>query len=153
MSQTDEMLGAPETGKVRVVVGIDGSEPSRRALLWAADYASRLGGSLDVVTAWTFPEHAAPLGVVPAVPWPEELVPQAHRKLDELVAEILPDAPVPVRTEVERGAAGPVLVDAAAGADLLVVGNRGRSALAGLLLGSVSEYCVRHATCSVVVVR
>jgi len=144
--------GAPRA-QGRIVVGVDGSEPSVRALRWAAEEAVLTGASVDVVTAWTFPEHAAPLGVVPDVPWPEELLPEAQRKLDELVADTLPDSPVPVRTQVVRGGAGPVLVDAARGADLLVVGSRGRGALKELLLGSVSEYCARHALCAVVIVR
>jgi nucleotide-binding universal stress UspA family protein len=137
-----------------VVVGVDGSPPSVRALHWAAAYAARRGAPLEVVTAWTFPEHAAPLGVVPTVPWPEELVAQAADKLDALVAaEVPPVAGTRVRSRVERGAAGPVLVGAVAAGDLLVVGNRGRSALTEVLFGSVSDYCVRDAPCSVVVVR
>jgi nucleotide-binding universal stress UspA family protein len=48
---------------------------------------------------------------------------------------------------------GAVVVDAAEGADLLVVGNRGHGGLAEALLGSVGQYCVRHAPCPVVIMR
>ena len=139
----------------RIVVGVDGSTPSIRALHWAADHAAATAAELDVVTAWTFPEHAAPLGVVPEVPWPEVLVVEAAHALEELVTtELGGRAGTPlVVTRVERGTAGQVLVQAARGAQLLVVGNRGRSPVTELLLGSVSEYCIRHASCPVAVVR
>jgi nucleotide-binding universal stress UspA family protein len=137
-----------------VVVGVDGSEPSLRALRWAAHQAGLTGSTLEVVTAWTFPEHAAPLGVVPKVPWPEELLAQAQEALDRLLDEVLPNRDKDrVHARVVRGSAGPVLVDAAHDADLLVVGTRGRGEFADLFLGSVSERCVRHAGCPVVVVR
>jgi nucleotide-binding universal stress UspA family protein len=137
-----------------VVVGVDGSQASRRALRWAARQAGLTGSTLEVVTAWTFPEHAAPLGVVPRVPWPEELLAQARKALDRLLDEVLPDRDKDrVHARVVRGNAAPVLVDAARNADLLVVGTRGRGEFAELVLGSVSERCVRHAGCPVVIVR
>ena len=61
----------------RIVVGVDGSEPSIRALQWAARQAEWSGATLEVLTAWTFPEHPAPLGIVVRVPWPEELMAEA----------------------------------------------------------------------------
>jgi len=63
------------------------------------------------------------------------------------------DTDVVVRPRVVEGQAGPVLVEAAEGADLLVVGNRGHGGLAEALLGSVGQYCVRHAPCPVVIMR
>jgi len=143
----------PAGASGRIVVGVDGSEHSLLALRWAAQEAVRTGAELDVVTAWLSPEHAAPLGVVPKVLSPDELVAEAGRKLDELVAEVLPDTSAVVHTEVVRGEAAASLVARARGADLLVVGSRGRGLFADLLLGSVSEHCVRHAPCPVVVVR
>ena len=69
-------------------------------------------------------------------------------------AEVLGGAPsVSVSIAVHRGRPAEVLVEASHGADLLVVGSPGHSALADLVLGSVSEHCVRHADCPVVVVR
>jgi nucleotide-binding universal stress UspA family protein len=53
----------------------------------------------------------------------------------------------------ESGAAGPVLVEASEGADMLVLGHRGLGAVRSAMLGSVGLHCVLHATCPVTVVR
>ena len=138
----------------RIVVGVDGSEPSIRALRWAARQAEWSDAMLEVLTVWTFPEHPAPLGIAIHVPWPDELIAEATTRLDELVRSTLPGFdPQRVDSHVIRGSAVPVLLDAARAAELLVVGSRGRGTMADLLLGSVSERCVRHATCPVVVIR
>jgi nucleotide-binding universal stress UspA family protein len=138
----------------RIVVGVDGSEPSIRALQWAARQAEWSGVMLEVLTAWTFPEHSAPLGIVPRVPWPEELIAEARVKLDEVIRDAIPEFnPQRVHAQVIRGSAVSVLTDATGDADLLVVGGHGRGSIAERLLGSVAERCVRHAGCSVVVIR
>lgn len=62
-------------------------------------------------------------------------------------------APDKVQTEIAYGHPAQVLVDATRDADLLVVGHRGHGAFTGMLLGSVSMYCVTNAACPVVVVR
>ena len=153
MSETNPD-GGSGTPIRRIVVGVDGSEPSIRALQWAARQAEWSGATLEVLTAWTFPEHPAPLGIVVHVPWPDELIAEARLKLDEVIRDALPNIdPRRVHAQVIRGSAVQVLLDAASDADLLVVGSHGRGAMAELLLGSVSERCVRHAGCSVVVVR
>ena len=78
----------------------------------------------------------------------------ATERLDRVVDSIVGTDPgVKVERRVLEGGAAGVLVDIAAGADLLVVGSRGRGGFAGLLLGSVAQQCVHHATCPVVVVR
>jgi len=138
----------------RIVVGVDGSDPSIRALRWAARQAEWSGATLEVVTAWSFPEHPAPLGIVIDVPWPDELIAKARLKLAEVIRDSLPALdPHRVRAQVIRGNAVPVLLEAAGDADLLVVGSHGGGVMAELLLGSVSDRCVRRASCSVVVVR
>jgi nucleotide-binding universal stress UspA family protein len=64
-----------------------------------------------------------------------------------------PDPEVEVETVAVHGSAAHSLVEAAANADLLVVGSRGHGGFAGLLLGSVSQQCAHHAPCPVVIVR
>ena len=75
------------------------------------------------------------------------------RLTEAVQAEAPVGASAAVTTEVVPGHAGAVLVEASRRAALLVVGSRGRGRLAEALLGSVSEHCVRHAACPVVVVR
>jgi nucleotide-binding universal stress UspA family protein len=77
----------------------------------------------------------------------------ARRVLNDTIAATLGDSPsIEVTTMVIEGLASPTLLEVAAGATLLVVGSRGHGAFLGTVLGSVSEHCVRHAPCPVVVV-
>ncbi len=138
----------------KIVVGVDGSEPSIEALEWAARQAGLTGATLDVVTAWAFGEEPTPFGIVPPVLSEGDPLAEARIKLDELVAGVRRRHNlIKVRPVVVRGHAAAVLEEEARDADLLVVGNRGRGALVEMLLGSVSEHCVRHAACPVVIVR
>lgn len=132
----------------KVVVGIDGSPCSLKALAWADRYAAAVGADLTVVTAWHWPtSYGVPLayeGFDPA---------EDARKAAEAAAA---DVQLPigrVHTIVEQGPAGNILVDASKGASLLVVGTRGHGTLAGAFLGSTSSFCAHHAHCPVVVVR
>ena len=86
--------------------------------------------------------------VVPPV---EQLRAEARSRAEQVVAEVDSGA-VPVTVEAVEGTAGEVLVRQAEGAELLVVGGRGHSPLAGLLLGSVALHCIVHGPCPVVVV-
>lgn len=137
-----------------IVVGVDGSPPSVEALRWAVRQAQVTGAALRVVTAWTFPEEPTPFGIVPDVPLPPDQLAQVEARLEAMVGDTgARSSGIAVTTEVMCGHAAAVLVEAARHAELLVVGHRGRRALAEVLLGSVSEHCVRHASCPVVVVR
>ena len=134
-----------------IVVGVDGSEPSILALRWAAQQAKLVGASLDVVTTWEFPPT---LGWAP--PYPSDFDPEkdARHALQEKVdAELGLEPEVEVEIKVVEGHPALVLTELSRGAELLVVGSRGHGAFAGMLLGSVSEYCAAHAACPVVVVR
>ena len=134
----------------RIVVGIDGSEPSAKALQWAIEYARRRPTVIDIVTAWTFPmvEGYAFTTTV------GEVEKNAHALLNGAMSHVTEEDPeIVVRGETADGEAGPVLVNAAKGADFLVIGARGISGIERLLQGSVSAYCAKHATCTVVVVR
>jgi nucleotide-binding universal stress UspA family protein len=131
-----------------VVVGIDGSECSRKALTWAERYASAVDADLKLVTAWHWlTSYGVPLayeGFDPA---------EDARKMVEAAAADLGLPVERILTVVEQGPAGNVLVDASNGATALVVGTRGHGTLAGALLGSTSSFCMHHAPCPVVVVR
>jgi nucleotide-binding universal stress UspA family protein len=134
----------------RIVVGVDGSEPSKQALRWGLFLARTTGGTVDAVTAWMIPAFAG-AGVLPADWNPER---DAAEVLHDTVTEVLgPQPPVPVRETVTEGGAARVLLDAGEGARILVVGSRGRGGFSGLLLGSVSAACAEHAPGAVLVVH
>jgi nucleotide-binding universal stress UspA family protein len=132
----------------RVVVGIDGSPGSRKALRWACDYVNATGGILDLIGVWTQKiTYGLPPMTLTYDPRPTHV---AHLEEARSVATLAPEH---LATEVVQGAAGPTLVCRARDADLLVVGARGLGGISGMLLGSVSTYCVHHSTVPVVVVR
>jgi nucleotide-binding universal stress UspA family protein len=140
--------------EAKVVVGVDGSEASRHALSWAAEEARLRGARLVVVHAWTVPVAMAAPGLVPVPLDPEEWRAEAEQLLEREVDETLgADPGLPVERLAVPGSSAGALVDAAEGADLLVVGSRGHGGFAGLLLGSVSQQCAHHAPCPVVIVR
>jgi nucleotide-binding universal stress UspA family protein len=143
-------MNAPAGSPPMIVVGVDGSEPSKRALRWAADQAKLTGAELKVVTTWEYPPT---LGWAP--PYPSDFDPDADARqaLQATVDTVLGDDHGVMQLEVTEGHPAFVLTEAADGATLLVVGSRGHGAFAGMLLGSVSEYCAAHAPCPVVVVR
>jgi nucleotide-binding universal stress UspA family protein len=126
-----------------IVVGIDGSEDGQRALAWALDEARRRGADLLVVHVW---EYSAAIYAVPL---------DAEDNASKVLSAGLAEADthdVQVRTRLVEGRPVHTLVREAEGADLLVVGSRGHSGMAAVVLGSVSTGCVHHATCPVVVV-
>ena len=137
-------------GERRIVVGVDGSVPSKAALAWAVKQARLTGATVEAVIAWELP---ATYG------YP---VPVSDMDYGGLAAEVLAgaiakvssaDEPVKIRSTVAEGSAARVLLDASAGAELLVVGSRGHGGFVEALLGSVGQHCVHHATCPVVVIR
>jgi nucleotide-binding universal stress UspA family protein len=139
----------------RIVVGVDGSEGSREALVWAMQEAARRGVELDVVNAWMAAEVFVPAG--PALVVDGDATKEASRSLLERMTGSLIEAVEPTAPRVElmpvAGTPAATLLRAARDADLLVVGARGVGGFRGLLLGSVSQQCVHHALCPVVVVR
>lgn len=138
-----------------VAVGVDGSPSSLRALTTAAEEAVRRNTTLHVVRAWslrTVPRPAdSPAGAVPSL---DEYKQSCLEDTERLVARKLgTDLSFPVEIHVVHSPSPQALLSASRGADLLVVGHRGRGGFAGLMLGSVAEQCVRHASCPVLVVR
>ncbi len=138
-----------------IVVGVDGSEGSRRALRWAYEEAREHDAKLLVVTAWMVPAPpmAPPYG---SYPWEGsfDFTGTARQALSTSMAEVLgADPGVDVESAVVQGHAPLVLLEKSASADLLVVGSRGHGAFAGMLLGSVSHHVIAHAKCAVAIVR
>jgi nucleotide-binding universal stress UspA family protein len=145
----------------RVVVGVDDSPGGRAALDWALRTAAARGTLLEVVSAfavdyyWSDANLLDPRRIDRARHDTEDrtraLVDEVRR--DGEVASVPGVGDVEVQVLVVAGAAAEHLVDRSRNADLLVVGSRGRGAVAGALLGSVSLRCVMHAHCPVVVVH
>jgi nucleotide-binding universal stress UspA family protein len=134
----------------RIVVGVDGSDDSLRALRWALGEARRRGGTVQAVTAYTwFGTEAALLAGL----GPEGERERAEALLGASVEEVVGEFPgMSVAAEVIEGEPGSKLTEVARDADLLVVGSHGHGRLHQAVLGSVSEACVRLATCPVVVI-
>ena len=147
---------ADEQSDTRViVVGVDGSDGSERALAWAIDEARLRRDTVRAVTAWSVPVIVAGSGMAPVVLPDDEFQEGARSTLDRTVDAAIAAAQgelPPIERVLARGPAATVLLEAAEGADLLVVGTRGRGGFTGLLLGSVSQQCAHHAQCPVVVV-
>jgi nucleotide-binding universal stress UspA family protein len=148
--------GGPGLDAGRIVVGVDGSDVSTEALGFAFEEASMRGVGLTALHAWQSayfdaPGRGAPvLGSVVA----EEFQASEMRVLAESISlwtEKLPS--VSLAQRVVHGDPVTTLVEASAGAELLVVGSRGRDGFRSLLLGSVSHAVLHHAHCPVTVVR
>jgi nucleotide-binding universal stress UspA family protein len=144
-------------GEQVVVVGVDGSPASYTALRWALAHAARIGAQVRAVRGWTPVVARRWEAEVTGEPVPAEAVQQARaeRELAQVVAAAVARVPdgaprVAVRQRVARGPAGPVLTREADGAALLVVGHGPRAT--ELRHRSVSWYCLRHATCPVLVI-
>lgn len=136
-----------------IVVGVDGSPASLAALWWAVQEAGRRACRVDAVLAW---QRDRGMKIGPPAGVPRRLAPERDRDawkhvLDEAVAEV--SAHGVVRKVLVSQDAGPTLTTMSENAALLVVGTRGAGPIRVAVLGSVSAYCLRHASCPVVVVR
>ncbi len=132
-----------------MVVGVDGSPASIDALKWATRQASLTGAAVEAVIAWQYPMMSGGYPIATEVDWPST----AQEVLDTAVTEAFGAHSDQVSRTVIEGHPAKVLIDAAADADLLVVGSRGHGGFAGMLLGSVSEHVAAHAHCPVLVIR
>jgi nucleotide-binding universal stress UspA family protein len=138
-----------------IIVGVDGSDGSRAALRWAARTAAATGAGIRAVGAWQYPARAAIPAGSAKLAQPEEMDEQTCDDVRAVVRDELGDGAEQVEVEAGRGPAASALLGAAgrAGADMLVLGARGLGGFSGLLLGSVSQECVEHSSCPVVVLR
>lgn len=141
-----------------ILVGVDGSDHSRRALGWAMHEAAHHHVPLTVMTI-----HPAPVRPATEIYWnvpdlpdrsfdPEHLRTAVQEMVDTVAKEI-GETPPEVIMNVTTGDPAEELVKASHDADMLIVGSRGRGAFAQLLMGSVSTKVAHHAACPVVVIR
>ena len=137
-----------------IVVGVDASEPARQALAWALREGALRGDPVEVVGAWSFLDQGALTG--------REFDPAfdqaaADAALAAIVEGVQADDPALAGVEIRLDAAcelpAHAVLEAAKGADLVVVGARGLGGVKELLLGSVSKHVLHHSTVPVVVVR
>lgn len=140
-----------DIGASVIVVGVDGSAASQSALAFAVREGACRESVIEVVTAWGW--GGGPPGL-PTLAAGDVAEVHAQEIQDAAVAGVLSRFHVsPVLSRrVVQGEAAEVLVRAASSADYLVVGTGRKGTLRRALLGSVSESCVRHASCPVVVV-
>ncbi|GAA0223102.1 universal stress protein [Cryptosporangium japonicum] len=135
-----------------IVLGVDGSDQCQAAIEYAFTEASLRGRKLTAVRSWYWP--ADDPAIVEPAPLPAHHLLEQQRLLSEALAgwaEKYPD--VEVRTVIAHHRPARALLDATAGAEVLVVGARGSGGFRALLLGSVGETVARHAHCPVVIAR
>jgi nucleotide-binding universal stress UspA family protein len=133
----------------RIVVGVDGSDPSKLALRWAARIAAAENARIEAVMAWQMPTLAY-ASVGPIVEMQHAMENALTHDVDDVFGEDRPDG---MQLRAVQGGGAAVLLDASRDALLVVVGSRGRGGFAGLLLGSVSTKVAEHAECPVFIVR
>ncbi len=142
--------GGPTTQPSRVVVGIDGSVAADEALTWASAEATRHGSELVIVHAWDYPYPALDFGS-----------PRGHDLMRSDAARVLDAAVTRARTRhaaaitglLIEGSAASALLRTAAPGDVIVVGSRGRGAVASGLFGSTATAVLERAAVPVAVVR
>jgi nucleotide-binding universal stress UspA family protein len=145
------MMSRQDRDDRRIVVGVDGSPSAMAALRWAILHAELTGCAVEAVTAWRLPSR---YGFAAVTDRATDFEGDARKILADALNEVSSVEPdVVIRSSVVEGHPAEVLVRAARGADMLVVGSRGHGGFAGALLGSVSQHCVHHAPCPVLVIR
>jgi len=135
----------------KIVVGVDGSDSSLRALRWALHEAHLRGDAVEVFHGWHYPYVADPSGMVPYSG--AEIAESAQMIVDQALAEVAVEAAgVTLTARIEQSAGASALIEASKTADLLVVGRRGHGGFLSLVMGSVAQQVASHAHCPVVVV-
>lgn len=134
----------------RITVGVDGSPEARDALLFALEEGRLRGADVEAVLAYSPLPYLADDVVIRHEDITQVQAEELLRKEVEPAAAGFPEVTVTTRALV--GSPARTLIEMSEDSDLLVVGSRGRGGFSGLLLGSVSQQCVHHATCPVVVI-
>ncbi len=132
-----------------IVVGVDGSPESISALRWAVDEARVRHGRVRLITSWSYPPRTADVDGE----FIDDRSERGAERIQAVALDAVPSDGVAVTGTIVQGPPASVLLDAADGADLLIVGSRGLGGFSGLLLGSVSSQLIHHAPCPVLVIR
>lgn len=146
---------ARDVARTGVLVGVDASEVSARALDFAAREAVRTGEPLVALAAW----EPVSVGTEPGLdlwtgPMPVDLTEATAGMLERMLEPVRAEHPqLEVRSRIDVGDASALIEDASRGAVLTVVGSHGRTGLSRLLLGSVSEHVAAHVGSPTVIVR
>jgi nucleotide-binding universal stress UspA family protein len=144
----------PSDHRGRWIVGVDGSESSRHAALWAAAQADGRATELQLLATWSIPVTTA-MGSISALTIEasfDALGESAHATVDALARDLDPLTTASVTRSVSQGGATSLLIEAATHGSLLVVGSRGRGGFARLVLGSTSTQCATHSSAPVAVI-
>jgi nucleotide-binding universal stress UspA family protein len=154
----------------RVVVGVDASQGSTNALLWAFGEARARKIPVHAVLAWQYhppfvdPGMGSmfPLGYQPQDGVPPDDFAKATAAVNDLLDAAIrranasdPDSemdPVPMTQETVQGHPAQVLLEGVGESDIMVVGSHGHGGFVGAMLGSISQHVVSHSRCPVVVV-
>lgn len=137
-----------ESGIPKIVVGVDGSDGALEALRCARYLAGALDARIEAIGCWDYPRTNDGYVMVGMA----ELEESVEKTINEAVTQVFgSDAPANLQINLVQGDPRPALTLASKNADLLIVGRRGRSRLAGLLIGSVSSFCIANAKCPVLV--
>jgi nucleotide-binding universal stress UspA family protein len=140
-------------GNGRIIVGVDGSDASARALRWGAHEAHLRGRGLHVVTCWTYP--TLPWGLYQPPLSGEEFAQEAREVAETTIEKVLgaTHEHLDVTVEVLEGAPSLRLLELDHVGEMIVVGSRGHGGFSGLMLGSVSQHLAEHARCPVVIIH
>lgn len=139
----------------KVVVGVDGSDSSRRALRFALGHALLTGSSVEVVNSWEvpLPQDTESLAADAGALHEDVFDRQSEEIVAGVLAEVIDDQTEGLDISAVRMQEDPVeaLTRASQGADLIVVGSRGRGGVRGLIMGSTSQGVLHHAKVPVAV--
>jgi nucleotide-binding universal stress UspA family protein len=142
------------TSLAPIVVGVDGSPHSERAVDWAAREATARGCPLRIVHAFLWPLYNVPLGPVPGEPLDTGLQAAAERILADATERARRTGPaLEISTDLQVCAPAAALIDASHDAALVVVRHRGLGGFTGLLVGSVGVQTAARAACPAIVMR
>lgn len=140
----------------KIVVGVEGSGGAKAALKWAIQEAKIRHATVVVVTSYS-PSYVPVSPDFTYIPVDnfnvEEEVERMQKNFTQEVVAEANGEDVPIVYIRKKGSPADTLMEMAEGADMLVVGSRGRGGFRGLLLGSVSQQIAHYGCCPIVIVR